>query len=675
MNDDNGTPNEGKNAEKEEKEIVTSAENSGSDSEETPNTKVVEEASPEVVEIPKKEEESAPEEKKVEVPKVAEEKVEAEESIAKEKAVEEESEEDESAEEETVEEEAVDYSKSSLEEILEASIAMLKEEDIRKADKAFVAMREVVDKLNSEAAETQKTAYVADNEGVDEGFVYNAPEGINVFYTNFKAHDQKKKEHYSSLRKERGDNLKAKQKIIQDIKELIDSEDQKGSFEKMKEFQNKWKEIGSVPQAEAENLYRTYSAILDLFYDHKSIEHDLKELDRKKNLDAKLSLCEKAEALLSEENLNNAVKALNKLHEEYKAIGPIPKEQQEEVWQRFKKASDELYEKKRAFAEEYKKQLQENMKIKQELCIKLEEYVTFDSDRIKAWNEKTKELLAVQKDWEKIGPLPREVAKDINKQFWGNFKAFFANKNKFFEQLEASRKENLAKKEELCVKAEALKESSEWNETADKLKGLQQEWKKVGPVPESHRDSIYERFKAACDFFFERKRNKRSEQDKEFVVNLEKKLAIIKKIDELAEKKEENEGELEALKNEFLEIGYVPRKDINSILDKFLYALDNYYDNLPLDEDKIDAMKLQARVEIYNEVPSVISKLKKQEQVLRKKITHLENDIALWKNNLEFFAKSKTADKLKEQFTSKIETATVQLKDLKKQIRVIRNIG
>ncbi|UZR93212.1 DUF349 domain-containing protein [Chondrinema litorale] len=582
-------------------------------------------------------------------------------------------EEDEDHDDEDHEEE--DFSVLTLDQILKLSSDLLNEDNIKKADRTMRKLREEVNHFYDSEKSEAILAYREQNNGSEEGFEYKRSKEIDTFFHNFKQHNIRRKEKYESIRKDREKNLEAKKAIIQEIKDITNTPDQKGGLAKIKSLQKKWKEIGAVPQPEAENLYNTYNALLDLYYDHKSIEYELKEIDRKKNLDAKLELCEKAEDLASQENINEAIKLLKHLHDEYKSIGPIPKEKSDEVWERFKGASDALYDKKREFAEGYKKQLNENMKAKQELCLAVEPYTNFDSDRIKEWNEKTKELLEVQKKWEAIGPLPREVAKNINKQFWGNFKTFFNNKGKFFERLEEQRKENLKLKEELCVQAEELQESTEWNSAADSLKSLQKKWKELGPVPEAQRESVYKRFKAACDHFFERKRNKRSSQDKEFKENLKAKQDVCKKITDLAEANSDDTEQLNKLVDEYLAIGFVPKRDINNILEDFIAAFELFYENYPEeDEDKKEKIKLQAHMDFYEKAPQLGSKMRRQEQAIRKKIDALENDIALWENNLSFFANSKTADKLKKEFSTKIDQANKKLDDLRAQLRIISKI-
>ena len=316
------------------------------------------------------------------------------------------------------------------------------------------------------------------------------------------------------------------------------------------------------------------------------------------------------------------------------------------------------------------------MQLKQQLCLEVEPFLSFESDRIKEWNAKTKELLAIQEKWEKVGALPREVAKDINKQFWGNFKQFFANKSKFFETLEQQRAENLKLKEALVEKAQALKESKDWAETAEQLKELQQEWRKVGPVPEAHRDSVYAKFKAACDEFFNRKRNRRAEQDKEFTENLKLKLAVCKEIETLAGTKEASIEKFEAAFKKYFEVGFVPRKDINAVLEKLLTAIDKFFEGFGgLTEEELEQKKVEYKSEVLKSVPNASRKLEKQEMAIRNKIQSKENDIALWQNNLQFFANSKTADKLREEFNEKIEKAQKSIGALKNQLRILRSIN
>lgn len=580
---------------------------------------------------------------------------------------------------EAEEDDGLDYASMPVADLLAYALKVTETEaDLGQADRKMKQMREVISAHNQTEKNRQKEAFMA-QEGANEiDFRYNQPKEFEQFYELHKQLKAKRKKQRDELIKNREDNLAKKKDIIAQIKVLLDDAEGQGSLEKIKSLQKTWKEIGAVPKTDADDLYKTYNALLDIFYDNKSIEYDLKELDRKKNLEIKLGLCQKAEDLLNSTQVNEAVRTLNALHEEYRSVGPVPKKEQEALWTRFKEASDKLYQRKREIAEVFKKQLQENMLAKQKLCLALEPFLSFDSDRIKAWNAKTKEILALQDEWQKIGQLPREVAKDINKQFWGNFKQFFANKSAFFEKMDAERKENLVRKQALVKEAEALKESDDWQETADKLKTMQQEWRKIGLVPESHRNSVYAEFKAACDTFFNRKRGQRAEKEKAFVENLRAKTEICEKLKKMAAEKPTELAPFDAAFQAFAEIGFVPRKDMNAILERMLSATDAYFDALEttdLDKEARDKKRISYKAELLKSVPNAGRKLEKQQMAIRSKIQHRENDIALWQNNLQFFANSKTADKLRKEFNQKIQKAQKTIDTLKEQLRILRSIN
>ncbi|TAD97504.1 MAG: DUF349 domain-containing protein [Bacteroidetes bacterium] len=578
----------------------------------------------------------------------------------------------EKTEEAEEEEDKTDYSVFSKEQLLEEIKTLLDEKSFQKTDAKLRKLKTVIDQLNKDEKELARKAFVEQG-GDPDSFEFKQDPITDKFYDQYKALKDRKNKHFADLEGKKSKNLTDKNAILEQIKVLIDGESiNKASVDQLKNLQKKWKEIGQVPTQDADNLYQTYKALLDRFYDKKKMEQELVRLDRKKNVEAKSKICDKAEKLLEEDNINVAVEQLNKLHDEYKTIGAVPRDEQEQIWQRFKTASDKLYDRKRKYVEELKKKLSENMKAKQQLCLSIEVYPEFTSDRITEWNIKTKEILALQTEWDKIGAVPREVAKIINKQFWGNFKTFFNNKAKFFELLEASRKDNLKLKEELCQKAEALKDSFDWDASTDLLKEYQEAWKKVGAVPEVDREPIYQRFKAACDFFFNRKRNRRSEQDKEFALNLEKKNAVVEQILALDTTQSTILDDLNTQIEAWQKIGFVPRNNMNEAQDQLIDAVEKLLAKTSLSKDKQEEVSVNLQVKMLNNGGGSPKRLVQKEQNLRKKLTNLENDIALWKNNLEFFANSKTADRLRDEFGKKISDASKQIDSLKAQLKVMQ---
>ncbi|TNF40054.1 MAG: DUF349 domain-containing protein [Cytophagales bacterium] len=529
------------------------------------------------------------------------------------------------------------------------------------------AFEEIVNKEKEEAL-----AKFKEEGGVEDDFEYRQHEEEREFHKVFNDFRYQ----LNSLRKEterqKEKNLETKNQILDRLRELVDGEETTLSMNVIKSIQEEWKSIGPVPAAQNRSLWASYNALMDRFYDNRSIYFELKELDRKKNLESKLELCEKAEVLSEVKELKEAIKQLNELHEEFKHIGPVPREEQEALWQRFKAASDAIYDKRKVYFEGQKEEFKANQTAKEQLIAQLTEFASFSGERIKEWNSKTKEILDIQKAWEKIGPVPRETGREINKNFWSLFKQFFHNKNAFFKHLDEVRATNQQKAEELISKAEDLKDNTDWQSTANQLIQLQQEWKKLGPTPEKHRDSLYKRFKNACDTFFENRRNSNKQANSEFDKNLKEKLELIQKIKAAASQESKSEEELTQFVEAFNEIGFVPRKNIKEVQNQFKEAIDFYLDQLDSTEEGREDFLFRLNLNRIQSDPNAIKTLNKKEHGIRKQIADLENNISLWKNNLEFFASSKTADKLKDQFDGKIQKAEEEIEKLKKKLSILR---
>ncbi|WP_375561371.1 DUF349 domain-containing protein [Bernardetia sp. OM2101] len=590
-----------------------------------------------------------------------------------------------SEKEKTEERPQEDYSTFSKEELVSKS-AMLAAEatasegriNFRYLDDQVSKIREFIDSFNEKEREEARQKYeeAATTAEEKEGFSFQQDQFTGMFYENFKAIKEAKRNHYAKLESEKQSNLKKKQAIIEELRSLTDTSkpselSRKGEFDRVKAIQSEFKSIGYVPMQEADEIYRNYKALLDLFYNQKSQERELLALDRERNLEAKKTIVTRAEELLNYDKINDAVTELNRLHQEYKRIGPVPRADREELWERFKLASDKIYDARREYAENFKAQLEENMKLKQDLCLKVEEFVSFDTDRIRDWNNKTQELVELQKQWDAIGPAPREVAKSLNKQFWDNFKLFFNNKSKFFEKLDAARDENLVKKQELIKQAEELKESTDWDNAANQLKRLQSEWREIGHVPEKQREVVYQQFKQAADYFFERRRNRYKEQDAAQEENLKQKLEVCNQIEELAKAKSNDTVKLQELHLKFHEIGFVPRKNIRTIQDRFDEVNKKFMKNSELSSEEAQTFHFKTQAKAIKNNPKMAGDFKQTENKLKRKITDLENEINLWQNNIEFFAKSKTADKLREEFNEKISNAKTEIAAIENQIKIL----
>ena len=580
----------------------------------------------------------------------------------------------ESEDEEDEEEEVVEIDLSALDKA--GLLSLLKEkvghELPQKVDKVIheikAAFQQYTNQERTEALDKFKS-----EGGEEDDFNFQPSEEEKEFDTHFFEFRRQLSSLRKNAEKQKERNFEAKNELLDKLRELVDGEETTLSINAIKSIQENWKSIGPVPSAQNRSLWANYNALMDRFYDNRSIYFELKELDRKKNLESKTELCEKAEALKGEEDLQTAIKILNELHEEYKHLGPVPREEQEALWQRFKSASDAVYDRRKEFYDSQKEVFQKNLELKEALINSLEDFTTFDAERIREWNSKTKEILAIQKAWEQIGPVPRESGREVNKKFWAGFKQFFHNKNLFFKKLDEIRAENQKKAEELIVKAEELMESLDWQKTANQMISLQKDWKTLGPTPEKTRDSLYKKFKKACDTFFDNRRNANKESNAEYEANLEKKNALCKEIEEAAVGESPSEEELTKFVSQFNELGFVPRKNMKEVQAKFKVAVDKYLEKLDLQGVGKDTFLFKLNLNKIQSDPNASKTFNKKEHGIRRQISDLENNITLWKTNLDFFAASKTADKLKDQFDIKIKKAEDEISKLKEKLSILRD--
>jgi hypothetical protein len=580
----------------------------------------------------------------------------------------------ESGEESTMQVEVpVDYSSLSKNELLAVVNELASIMDFKKTDAIIREVKPLYDELRAQERQAALEKFIAIG-GQESDFEYRFDETDHAFDATLKLIRDRKNQFYKSLEESKSENLRRKNEILERLRALIDGEDSAQSFQLFKEIQQEWKQVGPVPASNQKTLWANYNALVDRFYDHRNIYFELKELDRKKNLEAKLELCVKAERLAEVLSIKDAVRELNELHHEFKHIGPVPKEEQEAVWQRFKKASDEVYARRDAFVANLQQELHANLGIKTELVSQIASFAEFKSDRIKEWNQKTQEVLEIQKKWDKTGAVPRAKAKELNKKFWSSFKAFFHNKGAFFKKLDEERDANLKAKQELVSRAIELKQSEDWTRTSQELIELQRKWKEIGPVPEKLREKIYKEFKDACDFFFEQRRGTFEKADQEQEANLKVKEAII---EEMLQQCSEGAGTLDALagfQSRFDAAGFVPKRAISSIKQRFEATVSKYIDSIKdITIDQKQSALLELQLAGLRNDPHAERKIIHKEQTLRKQITKAENDLAVLRNNLEFFGRSKNADKFKEEFSEKIKLANDQLAQLRKQLKLLNS--
>jgi hypothetical protein len=572
-------------------------------------------------------------------------------------------------------EEHPDYSTFSKKDFVDLLKSLTAENDFKKIDFILREVKPLYDEIRDKEKEEALKSFIESGGNADD-FEYRHGELDSSFDATYRLLRDRKNQFNKSQEEQKNENFRKKTDILEQLRAIVDAEDSDHSFNKFKELQKEWKNVGPVPNAQVKPLWASYSALVDRFYDNRSIYFELKELDRRKNLESKVELCVRAEKLLEVEKLKDAVRELNDLHNEFKHIGPVPKEDKDAVWQRFKAASDAIYAKRDAFLDNLNKEQVKNLDEKLRIAEEVAAFANFETDRIKEWNQKTQEILAIQKKWEGVGAVTRSKAKEVNKKFWSAFKAFFSKKNVFFRKLDEERDKNLTAKRDIIRQAIELKESKDWDKTANALKDLQRQWKEIGPVPEKMREKVFQEFKDACDFFFGQRRTQFERVENEQEINLQQKDALCKELEDLGATRMGTPEQLQDIVERFNAIGFVPKKSINDSRNRFKEAVDQYIAHMSgLSEDEKERLQLEVQLGNLRNDPQGERKLYQREQTIRKRISKIENDIATLRNNMEFFGRSKNAEAYKAEFAQQISEATVQLNALKGQLKLLKTVG
>ena len=490
----------------------------------------------------------------------------------------------------------------------------------------------------------------------------------------YRKYRHSKADHNRSMEQTKHVNLAEKMKVIDDLKELVNrNEDINLTFKEFRKLQKRWHEIGPVPQQNLKDLWNTYHHYVETFYDHIKINKELRDLDLKKNLETKIELCEKAEELLLETNIINAFRQLQKYHDQWRETGPVPRDQKDVLWERFREVTHKINKKHQDHFDQLKQAHKKNLEAKALLCEKAESISEKPFESFQQAEKLTKEIVGLQRTWKTIGFAPKKDNTRIYKRFRSACDKFFAKKREYSAQNKELLNENLQKKLDLCIQAETLKDSTDWKRTTDQLITLQQRWKETGPVPRKHYDPVWKRFRAACDHFFNKKSEFFSTLDSKYEENLKKKIDIIEKIENLEPggNPESNLNILKEYQREWASIGFVPIKEKENIQQRYRAALDKHFESLKIDDSKKNLMKFRHKLAGVKEKPSAFNKLRFEREKFLNRFKQLENDITLWENNIGFFAKSKSAEATIKEFQEKIEQGKKQMELLEEKIRMI----
>ena len=563
---------------------------------------------------------------------------------------------------------AVNYSEKNLSELIRLFEELVQNEERMKMSKDAEAIKSAFYKrLQKEKAEAglltvEPVAEVEEaeeeaaqvEETVSENPFAEVERGFKGLYNTYK----KERAEYNRLQeKEREDNLAKKEAVIADLKALLEKqEDVNATFPEFREIQNRWRAIGPVPAQSYRNLNETYQLYVEQFYDMVKINRELRDLDFKKNLEAKEQFCELAEKLAENPNVVEAFRELQKLHEQWKEFGPVAKEYRDQIWDRFKAATAVVNRKYQGFFEGLKEQQAENLAKKTVLCEKVEEIAGREVTNSNEWNLFSKEIEDIQKEWKTIGFASKKENQKIYDRFRAACDKFYGRKRDFYNEYKDSINSNLEKKISLCEAAEALKSSTEWKKATDQFISLQKQWKEIGAVPRKKSEQLWKRFRAACDeFFAERDKNAKPEND--FYGNLKAKQRLIEEIKAYEVKGDDTDAAaMQDFQKRWQEIGFVPFKEKDNVAQAYKEAMN---------------LKFPHQGRGGNRRGRGGKPAMSEKDRLIQKYNSLEQDIVTYENNIGFFSMSKNSEPLVKQMQERIAQSKEELKALAEQIRVL----
>jgi DNA repair exonuclease SbcCD ATPase subunit len=575
-------------------------------------------------------------------------------------------------------ENTVETDKLSKEEIVNR-LADLVEKDITETVKNEVdALKQSFYKIKRVEIEGAKKTFIEAG-GIEEEFTTEEDKPEEKLKELLAVFREKKVSLTAETEKIKEENLVAKKNVIEQLKGLIDSKDDFYKVhDEFKRLQQQWKEIKQIPQSAVNDLWKEYQHYSEKFYDLLKINNEMRDYDFKKNLELKQTLCEAVERLDSEKDIISAFYQLQKLHQEWREVGPVARELREEVWSRFKKASSVINKKHQEHFDALRKLEQRNLEEKTALCEEMEKIDYSLLTNFKEWDEKNKHVLELQDKWKTIGFAPKKQNVKIFERFRSACDIFFQTKSEFYKGVKELMDVNLEKKKTLCEQAEALKDSQEWREVTDKLITLQKEWKTIGPIPRKYSDAIWKRFISACDYFFEQKNTHFSSQKTEETENLKKKKELIANINAIDESLPANEAiaQLREYMAQFNNVGFVPFRDKDKIYKEYRTAVDKHFDRLKIDESERRLQSFKSNMDEMAGHSGEKSKnrLLNERDKLMRNYERLKSDIQTYENNIGFLSvSSKGGGGLVKEMQRKIESLKEELNLIEKKIGVIDN--
>lgn len=571
------------------------------------------------------------------------------------------------------EDQDVDFDQMNKQELVELLEEVVREKDITVIKARVAKIKGAFYHLNRDEINHQKQAFITKG-GKEEDFAHITGPLEKRFDDAFAIYRHNRAKYSEELEKVKQQNLKKRLEILEELKQLIASEETlKRTYDEFKRLQQDWKDAGLVPAGELNNLWQNYHFLVEKFFDKVRINRELRDLDLKKNLEQKIELCKKAEALPEEKSVLESFKKLQQYHDGWREIGPVPREQKDEVWERFKAATDKINQLRREHYKHIHEEQEKNFELKEALCEEAEKLIAeTQPSSVKEWQKLTDKFNDLLVRWKSVGRAPRTKNDLIWKRFKTSLDTFYSGKRSFFSALKESQMENYSKKLTLCEQAEAIKESTEWKTVTNKLISFQKEWKEIGPVPLKYSDKVWKRFRAACDEFFNRKSAFYKNNHKEEEENLKNKEALVASMlgFDIHAEKEKNLVALKEFQQQWLNIGHVPFHVKDKIYKRYHEAYEKLLGKMHLSQEELSSRGFKNKLEVFKKSAEGGQRMLRERSFLSGKMNKLKEDISLWENNIGFFSSSK-ASALVSGFEKKIEQAKKEYNQLKEKIKLI----
>jgi hypothetical protein len=569
---------------------------------------------------------------------------------------------------------AKDYSTLSKKELLQELCTLVESGEVETVRPDVEAVKSAFYKIFRQEQDAMDMARLAGEDDDTEFFPDALEQEFKTILNKYRASRMELLRSNESVKE---DNYKRKLAIIDELKELVNEEENLNlTFQKFHDIQARWREIGQVPQNHIKDLWETWHYHVEIFYDYVKINKELRDLDLKRNLEAKEKLIERAEALLQNASTSQSFAQLQTLHNLWRETGPVPRDQKEIIWERFKEITAKINKKHQSYSEQRKEEQQNNLRLKHALCERAENLNQQNYTTAKAWQKASEQLIELLDEWKTIGFVPRKENTEAYARFKKARNEFFAKRREHYKAVKQENNQNLKEKKALCEQAEAIMNSEDWKETTDALIALQKRWKETGVVPRKHSDALWKRFREACDVFFNRKSEHFSAKGNQYAENLAAKEQLIIEIETFVPDGDAQAAfeMLRTFQQRWREIGYVPMKYKEKIQKRYQNAVDKQFRNLKISDAEKRVLRFKGKLETMSNAENsgkTERAFRNERDKLYSKIIQLGNSIACWENNIGFFSKSKNADNMIAEVQRKIEKAKEDIKVLEEQIKLI----